>query len=301
MTKLAAEAPGDHRVFLASISGPDSLPTTVPDLDGVFAIDESALHAMPYPGRCTQRQTTPAEAADLLQLKFWQTHPEFSQYWFIEYDVEYCGNWGVLFNYFRGSTADLMATKILPLRQTPEKAELLEPAMRLPPSIAARADEALLSFLPICRLSAAALQRLDQLYREGITGHNEMTTATCCYLSGLEIEDFGGSGPFVKPQNVNRFYFCTPHTFSHSPGNFVFRPVMRSILARPNTLWHPVKPDGVPLWYPRRLRGTWAKTILETSKPLLWRAFIWLWFAIRWNRLRDVDVAMPVPPRGAAR
>lgn len=298
LTKLAAEAPADHAIFLASSDGPESLPAAIPGIDGVFAVTDAALHAMPYATRCAQRQTTPAEAADLLQLLFWQTHPDFVQYWFIEYDVEYCGDWGVLFNRFRASEADLLATKIVPLSQTPRKAELLEPRLSLPPALAGRAGETMLAFFPICRFSPAAFRCLDTRYREGIVGHYEMTLATCCFLDGLVLEDFGGNGPFVRPHNRNRFYFCTPHTFSHSPGSFVFRPVMRRALMRRNTLWHPIKPDGVRLWYPRRLRGNLAKTTLEMLKPLLWHVVIWLWFATLWRPLRDTEVPISVPPRG---
>lgn len=300
LMRLAEEAPADHVLFLASSEGHDSLPAAIAGITGVFAVTDAALHAMPYPERCIQRQTTPAEAADLLQLLFWQTHPEFEHYWFIEYDVEYCGDWGVLFNHFRASEADLLATKIVPLKQTPRKAHVLEPSLRLPPALIGRSADTILAFFPICRLSSAAFRCIDTRYREGTAGHFEMTLATCCFLDGLAIEDIGGNGPFVRPHNRNRFYFCTPGSFSHSPGNFVFRPVMRHTLNRRNTLWHPIKPDGVRLWYPDQHHGRPAKIVLEWLKPLLWRAAIWLWFVVFWRPLNDAEVPLPPPRRRGA-
>ena len=98
-------------------------------------------------------------------------------------------------------------------------------------------------------------------------------------------EDFGGRGPYVRPENRDRFYFAHSATYSHSPGTFVFRPAPR-VLPRPNTLWHPVKPAGVPVWHPMRVRGNPIKNALETLKPMVWRCVIRLWFATRWRPLK---------------
>ncbi len=59
----------------------------------------------------------------------------------------------------------------------------------------------------------------------------------------------------------------------------------RRVLRRRNTLWHPVKPAGIPAWHPLRLGGNPVKATLERVKPVIWRAVNWLWFAIRWRPL----------------
>jgi hypothetical protein len=56
------------------------------------------------------------------------------------------------------------------------------------------------------------------------------------------LEDIGGNGEFVRPENVNRFYTNTPLDEDHAPGSMVFRPARSWTGARRNMLWHPVKP-----------------------------------------------------------
>jgi hypothetical protein len=108
---------------------------------------------------------------------------------------------------------------------------------------------------------------------------------------GMEIEDIGGNGPYVKPENRNRFYFASKGTYTKSPGTFVFRPSFHQVMKRENTLWHPVKPPGdYAMWYAPRGSVSLAKTVLERVKPSIWWLIIWLWFAFIWRRL-------PAPPR----
>jgi hypothetical protein len=58
----------------------------------------------------------------------------------------------------------------------------------------------------------------------------------------MTLEDMGGTGEFVRPSNINRFYRNTPSAASLGPGTFVFRPVMDKPGHEPNMLWHPVRP-----------------------------------------------------------
>jgi hypothetical protein len=112
------------------------------------------------------------------------------------------------------------------------------------------------SFLPINRVSRRLLDHLDEGYRRGWSGHHETIYPTVALHRGLTVEDFGGSGPYTKPENINRFYWNTSSNHVDlAPGTFVYRPIMRtrprklfwplSALARrkyqPDKLWHPVK------------------------------------------------------------
>lgn len=287
IARMRREAPADHAVFLAFSHGPKGVPGELPRTEDLVLIDEEkdAL-ALPYPARCAQSFEHYAQNVDLKYLSFWHKKPDFDVYWFIEYDVHFEGNWAVFFEYFRASRADLLATRIGELAETPQKEAILAMPLVLPPSLVGQQVTVMLGFYPLCRFSAAALRAFDAHYREGMAGHYEMTLATICRQLGMEIEDVGGNGRYVRPANVNRFYFCTPGTFTLSPGTFVFRPAMRTVLPRRNTLWHPVKPDGLAVWFPLNTRGNLAKNLLEWLKPMAWRAVIRLWFAFRWNPLR---------------
>ncbi|MFW5697957.1 MAG: hypothetical protein ACOCX1_05320, partial [Fimbriimonadaceae bacterium] len=77
---------------------------------------------------------------------------------------------------------------------------------------------------------------------EGWDGIYEVVWPTVLHNAGLTIEDFGGDGRFVRPENINRYYTSTPEGVGLSPGTFVYRPMFRKV---PNgsrdMLWHPVK------------------------------------------------------------
>jgi hypothetical protein len=84
---------------------------------------------------------------------------------------------------------------------------------------------------------------MDRFYREGWTGHCEVTWATLLHTAGLRIADLGGNGEFVAAQNRGRFYENTMTSLEHSPGTFVYRPMkLPWPRLRRNMLWHPVKP-----------------------------------------------------------
>ena len=64
-----------------------------------------------------------------------------------------------------------------------------------------------------------------------------LATATLLFAAGMNLEEIGGDGPFVRPGNTERFY--TRH--SGPTGTLRWRPVWTEPLTRPNTLYHPVK------------------------------------------------------------
>ncbi len=282
--RLQREAPSDHDVrFILSTDDPE------PDLAGVpgEAIGKADLFRLPYPEKCQERDWDMAGNLDLVFLEFRRRNPDYAQFWFLEYDVHWEGVWRVFFEHFRASSAAVLGATMLPLDTVPHKENNPPyPRQTVPPGMPWVRQRIIKGFLPACRVSPEAMALLDGAYRAGLGGHYEINVPTVAAQAGLGIEDFGGRGPFVRPENRDRFYFARGDNYSHSPGSFVFRPVQR-VLPRHNTLWHPVKPGGVPAWHPLRVDGGPAKAALERVKPYLWRGLIWLWFAARWRPLRD--------------
>ena len=284
--RLHREAPADHDVrFVLSTK----LRGTVPSLhaEQLECIDVEDLFGLPYPGKCHAGEWDIAGNLDLVFLEFRRRLPDYESYWFVEYDVHYQGNWSRFFEHFRGSNADILAATLEYIAKIPHKLETLYyPVLVAPNEVGWTKNEMIKGFFPICRLSASVLDNLDHIYKKGLSGHYEIMMPTVAALYGMAIEDMGGDGPFVRDDNRNRFYFANPASYTHSPGNFVFRPNITTVLARENTLWHPVKPAGVPLWHPNRLSGNIAKNILALFKPFVGHLWIRWWFATRWRPLR---------------
>jgi hypothetical protein len=304
--RLVREAPSEYDVFFLLNMGPEESGTFGIQQDRLIRRSPADLRQLPYPGKCRAEDWSMHGKADLLFLEVWREKPDYNYYWFVEYDVHYEGHWQTFFDYFRGSKADVLATIVSRVTDVPNIVDEMTPRLTFPPSIPWRQEHLIKAFFPICRISQATFHALDEDYRRGLVGHYELTVATVALLHGLEIEDIGGRGPYVRAENRDRFYFAAQSTYTHSPGTFVFRPAISKILPRPNTLWHPVKPDDAPVWFPLRLQGKPAKNFLEWLKLMLWPQVIWLWFAVRWNPLpqqtardRPEPPDRPVAVRGA--
>ena len=288
LQRIQREAPDGHAVYLLfnSDSAPDLEPLDRAVRDRVVALASSDLLEGGYPEKCHGEGWDIAGNLDLAFLEFWRRRPGFDRYWFIEYDVHYEGDWGILFDYFRGSDADVLGTILFHTRDRPHKlAVLTYPPLVVPAQVRWDVDKIVKGFFPLCRLSAAALRLMDREYRRGLGGHYEVLMPSLAVMHRLAVEDIGGRGAFVKPGNRDRFYFATPGSFTHSPGTFVFRPAITRVLPRKNTLWHPVKPSDTPAWFPLKTQGNPVKNVLEWLKPHVWQAAIKLWFATRWNPL----------------
>jgi hypothetical protein len=217
-------------------------------------------------------------------LRFILEHQEYDYYWGIEYDVHFEGKWSTFMERFRTSSADLIATTICKHSEIPRKN--LNPVFRSPASHHFDEERWIKAFLPIYRLSKRGAEAIHNAYRDGCGGHYELTWATIIEHAGLELEDIGGDGAWVRPENRNRFYFNTPRTWSRSPGTFVFRPPFRTVLHRRNTLWHPVKPVGIHGWFSEPERQG-VRRIITTVKQYVSKIVVRAWFFARWRPLKD--------------
>ncbi len=294
--RLRAESPSDHDIFIAINSGKEApdFPAGAEDIaDSLFLCNYASLLTLGYPGKCNPNgwngrpfATNPGNA-DLIAHAFHRANPQYAYYWAMEYDVHFEGKWEFFFNRFRMSQADVLGTCIRKAR--------FPNHVPMPPFTAAggtepNKEEAMQGYFPIFRLSKRMMDTIDQEYLAGWCGHYEMTFGTIAKLHSYEVEDFGGSGAFVKPHNRNSFYFTNIRSYTLSPGTFVFRPTFTKVLPRENTLWHPVKPTGdYRHWHAISAEVGFIKGLYYASKPTIWKIAIWLWFALIWRKAERLE------------
>lgn len=186
--------------------------------------------------------------ADAFHLAAAKSIPRFKYYWFVEYDVDFSGDWLAFFSSFEGNTTDLLATTLLNRDEDPAWFHWY---MMSVPEIEGR-DEQMRGFFPIYRASDVFIDRYSVACAAGWDGHFESLFPTLARKRKLSIEDIGGDRSFTPPSRLNKFYFNEPTTGSMSPGSFRFSPPISDryfskvdeVFHRKNYLWHPVKAPG---------------------------------------------------------
>jgi hypothetical protein len=171
-------------------------------------------------------------------LLFVRDHPDVRYIWRVEYDVRFGGDWSFFFNHFVNNESDLLGTTIFRYDFRPEWnwwKSLKAPGGSFDKKWLLR------GFLPVFRLSQKACVILNNAYNAGWSGHYEVSIPTILNYHGCLIEDIGGDGEFVKPENRNRFYTNTPSAPGLAPGTFVCPPNNCNYSTDSNRLYHPVK------------------------------------------------------------
>lgn len=177
---------------------------------------------------------------NLIMMLFYLRNPQYDYYWFIEYDVVFTGEWGLLLQSFKESKSDLISSHV-------ERYVKSNADWHWWNTIEFRDKEIPLvnrvkSFNPIYRLSERSLVFLHKYLSNGNAGYYEVMMPTALYNNGYTIEDFGGTGCFVKPENRNRFYiqgtYTNCGTMRYFP-NYSLEEI--STLSTKNKLFHPVK------------------------------------------------------------
>lgn len=170
-------------------------------------------------------------------LLFAQKNP-CKYFWRIEYDARFSGDWKMFFDSFEENDSDLLGTTIYRYEFRPDWNWWN--SLKAPSAILDK-KWFLRGFFPVLRLSKKAIDLLENSYRDGWRGHDEVTIPTILNYYGYTIEDIGGDGEFVKPDNRNRFYTNTPGSPGLAPGTFVYHPYPCNYSDIPNMLYHPVK------------------------------------------------------------
>lgn len=238
--------------FVADLTSEQMRPETLPadvrsDLRGFTRREVARLEASSDPPD-GERFRLYGGNLDLVFLHVRRTLSTYEHYWWIEYDVAFTGDWISLFGHFADSGSDLVGTTLTRYDAIPgwHWWDGFRPPDRVPER------EWIRGFFPCFRISARGLNALDAAYRSGWAGHSEAAIPTALAARGLALEDMGGSGPWVRPGNRNRFYTNEPHRHrTLGPGTFVYRPSRPLPGLWGGRLWHPVKRSQgrfVPWW-----------------------------------------------------
>lgn len=207
------------------------------DIDAVkFTIDDlNTLHYEPV------AETIVPGSNHFALLWFYLQHPEYRYYWNIEYDVEFTGDWKVLFDAYRKCDADFIATH---LKWYKEDIYWYWWNSYHGTTLEVPNEQRIRSFNPIYRISSAALSFLDGFLKAGNCGHHEVLIPTALYHQGYRIQDFGGKGSFVPQGYEERFYLSNDTMdVRFLCGTMLHKPLFETVLGHfpPNKLVHPVK------------------------------------------------------------
>lgn len=224
-------------VYFAYHQQGDVLPVSLQNIENLFVFTSDVLNELGY---------TPIEKGKLVPgsnhfplLKFFKENQCYDYYWLVEDDVRFSGEWKDFFGSFASCTSDFLSSVIETKAENPTW--YWWTSLKTGNEVIAE-EKLLKSFNPIYRLSSQALVCIDAHLRIGWMGHYEVLLPTLLYNKGFLLEDFGGEGTFVRPENNAKFYDDTSMRIA---------PVLPD--DRKSYLFHPVKEEKV------RLDGSYKK------------------------------------------
>lgn len=222
---------GKADVYFAYHQQGDVLPVSLQIIENLFVFTSDVLKELGY---------TPIERGRLMPgsnhfplLKFYKENQGYDYYWLVEDDVRFSGEWKDFFGSFASCTSDFLSSVIETKAENPTW--YWWTSLKTGNEVIAE-EKLLKSFNPIYRLSSQALVCIDAHLRIGWMGHYEVLLPTLLYNKGFLLEDFGGEGTFVRPENNAKFYDDTSMRIA---------PVLPD--DRKNFLFHPVKEEKVRL------------------------------------------------------
>lgn len=228
---------GKADVYFAYHQQGDVLPVSLQNIENLFVFTSDVLKELGY---------TPIERGKLVPgsnhfplLKFYKENQGYDYYWLVEDDVRFSGEWKDFFGSFASCTSDFLSSVIETKAENPTW--YWWTSLKTGNEVIAE-EKLLKSFNPIYRLSRQALACIDAHLRIGWMGHYEVLLPTLLYNKGFLLEDFGGEGTFVRPENNAKFYDDTSMRIA---------PVLPD--DRKKYLFHPVKEEKV------RLDGSYKK------------------------------------------
>ena len=220
---------GKADVYFAYHQQGDVLPVSLQNIENLFVFTSDVLNELGY---------TPIEKGKLVPgsnhfplLKFFKENQCYDYYWLVEDDVRFSGEWKDFFGSFASCTSDFLSSVIETKAENPNW--YWWTSLKAGNEVITE-EKLLKSFNPIYRLSSQALACIDAHLRIGWMGHYEVLLPTLLYNKGFLLEDFGGEGTFVRPENNAKFYDDTSMRIA---------PVLPD--DRKNYLFHPVKEEKV--------------------------------------------------------
>lgn len=161
----------------------------------------------------------------------------YRHYWLVEYDVEYRGKWSEFFGAFGHCDADLLAAHLQSFEDNPGWGWWK--GFHPPPDARIGREKFRKVFMPLYRVSSAALACTDAAHRAGWRGHVEALMPTVLGLNGLSIQDLNAIIPCYLGDCQE------PCNDTHAQSSFRWRPAVSyyEFVHRGQTplLFHPVK------------------------------------------------------------
>lgn len=154
------------------------------DMDDLNTLGYTPINESLLPGSC-----------HFPVLMFYMEHPNYSFYWFIEYDVEFTAPWSVLMNAYGGNMKDYIVPFWARYDSETNRQWLWWQTKN---NAGFPLVECLRSFHPICRYSNRALNVLDKYQKKGFSAHSEVIVPTCLYHAGLTLATFPEADEHVR-------------------------------------------------------------------------------------------------------
>lgn len=186
-------------------------------------------------------------------------HPKleaFDRLWFVEYDVDFSGDWADFFSAAATYDADLLVAHLRRRSDEPDWVHWRD--YRQPPDAPANP---LTCFMPITRFSRPLLETVrETLSQPGWQGNHEAVYPTLAITRGFTVADFGGPGPLTPPERKGRHYRevyagVAREEYTHGAlpihGYRYFEQSAR-LFRHPNNIYHPIKTE-VDSTYRRRM------------------------------------------------
>jgi hypothetical protein len=239
---LEMDYPGSPEIWLILDAGIPGVAGVARKYDHCMILDpEELFRHLPYP---RFEEFGILHHSHFPVLAFFLSHRDYDNYWFIEFDVRYTGDWGSFLRSFEPFTHDFIASHIRHYREEP----LWHWWYTLQhPTKAIDRTSCLRSFNVIFRISNRALEFIDREQRDGWQGFNEVSLPTLLYHGGYRIMDFGGDGDFTPPELRNKTY--TSHGLKNgllSPFcTMCWRPSRNKAGSHRNKLYHSIKPRSM--------------------------------------------------------
>ena len=226
------------------------------DYDIVWALTASEGSDVKVPSGVSMAVLRPSDFRDLqytpiygtlvpgschfIPLYIFKSQRYYRHYWFIEYDVEFTGDWSVLMDDCDTNLADYDFLSCHVARFGEDNKEWTW--WHRGNNCGYPLTECVKGFNPICRYSVRALECLDRHQRKGYSAHSEVMVTSCLYNHGMRIGDIGGTGEFTPQGYRNKYY--VQGVGIHN-GTMRWRPpyTMEEIeaLGTKNKLFHPIK------------------------------------------------------------
>jgi hypothetical protein len=238
LSTLQKDCAGKYDVWLVyDNSRKDYDPSLVDEDTRTFLSNVQSISQKYFMTSCGKRGGLYGGNVTFLILEFYRKHPNYEYYWRIEYDMRFNGNWADLFDYFKDNNTDLLTTTLFRYIFRPDWTWWH--SLKTPCYI--RKRDKIRGFLPIARISKHACELLYRKFGQQWKGHEEVVVPTLLNHYRLSIEDIGGEGEFVHPENKTRFYINTPDKAGLAPGTMVCPPCAPDMPMLPGKLYHAIK------------------------------------------------------------